>query len=140
MSNGRRLVHVMAKQISSDMTPIDSTASRVTSKGIHYESRIKLRGLDRLSPYKTKLVPSDAIDLTGKRRGRFTVIGFSEEHNKPRWVVRCDCGTYSVRSSKAINNEKNNEDCCDECRNLANIKKREYFARTGKDSKLTDFM
>ncbi len=34
------------------------------------------------------------VDLTGKKFGRWTVIGREfDEHNKTMWVVKCDCGS-----------------------------------------------
>lgn len=42
-------------------------------------------------------------DLTGKRIGRWTVLGFIGAHPKQgdaMWLCRCECGTERVRSSR----------------------------------------
>lgn len=65
-------------------------------------------------------------DLTGRVVGRLTVIGPLAELNTPnhgsKWVVRCSCGEwYETRSSKAINNPKNVDDCCRRCRHMKHV-------------------
>jgi len=63
-------------------------------------------------------------DVTGKRRGRLVALGvllstkslFDKKGIRvegPRWVCRCDCGKYTVRSQKALG--KNQFDACHEC-------------------------
>ncbi len=66
------------------------------------------------------------VDLTGTKFGRFTVIG--KLANK-KWQVRCSCGNYSARKPKAINNPKNNNDCCEVCRELLYLKRNEARRR-----------
>ena len=53
-------------------------------------------------------------DLTGARQGKLTVVGFSEGL-KARWVVKCECGFYEIRTTQAIKNPNNGNDCCSEC-------------------------
>lgn len=67
-------------------------------------------------------------DLTGRRVGRFTVIGPLKEknnrHGGSKWVVMCSClEWYETRSSKAINNPKNVDDCCRRCRHMKYVKR-----------------
>tara|TARA_R110002126_G_scaffold174431_1_gene322986 strand:- start:214 stop:639 length:426 start_codon:yes stop_codon:yes gene_type:complete len=71
-------------------------------------------------------------DITGVRRGRLVAIGIAAK-TKKRWVVRCDCGTYSLRSVKAMLNKKNDQDRCGDCSHLAFLKMDEYHRRTGKN-------
>ena len=40
-------------------------------------------------------------DLTGLKHPAFTVVGRSAG-KKPRWVCRCNCGTYVLRKSATI--------------------------------------
>lgn len=54
-------------------------------------------------------------DLTGHRQGRFSVVGFAAGV-KARWVVKCDCGFFEIRSTQALKNPNNGKDCCSECR------------------------
>lgn len=64
--------------------------------------------------------------LTGTKFGRFTVVG--KLVNK-RWQVRCSCGNYSARKSKAIRNPSNNNDCCEVCRELLYLRRNEAHRR-----------
>ena len=41
------------------------------------------------------------VDLTGTQFERMTVIGLSRDY-MGRWVVRCACGRYELRTAKAI--------------------------------------
>lgn len=68
-----------------------------------------------LEPLATKLPPADGEDLTGRQVGELTVVGYAR-HYPRSWVVRCGCGVYTTRSSKAIRNPANSGDKCDHCR------------------------
>lgn len=64
------------------------------------------------------------VDLTGRKIGRLTVIGYlGEGKDKSRWLVRCLCGIYECRRGKAIKNEKNASDACLRCRKIAQAKR-----------------
>jgi hypothetical protein len=62
-------------------------------------------------------------DLTGRTVGRLTVIGYyvvrgSGTGAKGRWVVRCSCGRYEVRSARVIkspHDEDMSRGYCYEC-------------------------
>jgi hypothetical protein len=114
--------------------PLNSTAARVTGKGVHYDPKINygssvhfkapppMKDINKLNPKGKK----DALQIIGKRFGRFTVIGLADGTNPKKhakWVVRCDCGDYEHRSYKAVNNPENTQDRCKNCRHLAYIKK-----------------
>ena len=65
--------------------------------------------------------------LVGVKFGSFTVLGLARyiaKKSKAKWVVRCNCGMYTLRTAKAIMNEKNNADCCERCRHIAYIRSR----------------
>ena len=64
-------------------------------------------------------------DITGKKFGRMVVVGYfgrgsGHKQNKSGclWVVRCGCGRFELKRTKAIKNKKNGFDCCDACRKL----------------------
>jgi hypothetical protein len=61
-------------------------------------------------------------DFTGHTIGRFTVIGLSRDDHS-RWVVRCSCGQYELRSAKSLRNPNNTGDCCLACRHAFTIKR-----------------
>ena len=66
--------------------------------------------------------PKTVKDLTNVRFGKFVVIGFLTKRRKKNgtdkkiWLVKCDCGRYETRRSKAILNPKNSNDKCKVCR------------------------
>lgn len=123
---------------------VNRTAAIVTGKGTHYVPNKKIQTHDNPLPIAIrKLQPPECdqpnfIDLTGQRVGRFTVLGLALDH-KRQWVVRCDCGTYSLRRAKAIKNPDNTQDRCEHCRHLAFLQRNERWRRTGKDTDIKDF-
>lgn len=66
-------------------------------------------------PLATRAAPQDGEDLTGRLIGSLTVIGYARSYPRA-WVVRCSCGSYTLRSSKAIRIPANAGDKCDQCR------------------------
>lgn len=88
--------------------PVNRLAAQVTGKGVSYEPRKRV-----------------------KRRGRLVVVGLYG-HQPMRYVMRCQCGTYTVRKSKTLRNEAN-YDMCEHCRHLMTLKRSEHWRRTGKD-------
>lgn len=118
--------------------PVNRTAGIVLQKGEHYEYENKSCEIESDTPILLKTIPKKTEDLTGRRRGRFTVIGLARHFNK-RWIVRCDCGKYSIRKAKSIKNESNNCDRCTECRKLAQMKRHDYWKRTGMDKPIEEF-
>jgi hypothetical protein len=67
-----------------------------------------------LEPLATRPV-ADGEDLTGRLVGSLTVMGYAK-HYPRSWVVRCGCGRYTTRTSRALRNPANAEDTCDACR------------------------
>lgn len=70
------------------------------------------------TPPRTIQIEPNEADLTGRRFGRMVVVGkFSrgEGKLKPTWLVRCACGDYETRKSRAINNPINTDDKCVQC-------------------------
>lgn len=127
------------------LVPINGTAARVVSGGTHYVSGKKVA--TPVFETRPPLRAETAIDRsgqgyrnqTGTRRGRLVVVGLAEG-KAVKWVARCDCGVYVLRSNKAIRNEANETDACPECSNLMYIQRRELFKRSGKDAHLRDFV
>ena len=64
-------------------------------------------------------------DLTGGKKGYLTVIGVfikiagaGNSNNAVRWVVKCGCGYYETRTTKALKNPKNIDECCVDCKKI----------------------
>ena len=102
--------------------PINKTAAIIVSKGENYIPNKKIANIDSDLPIPIKKVPKEAENIIGHKQGRLTVIGFSKDFNG-RWVVKCLCGRYTVRSKKALMNPANINDCCEHCRHFNFLKK-----------------
>lgn len=120
-------------------SPVNSTAARVMARGTEYVSGVSNGAATyQEMPIATRPIGRAAkqnphfVDCTGVKFGRFTVIGLAAEHPQ-RWVVKCACGFYSLRSTKAVRNPKNTTDCCKECQHLLYLKRTEIFRRTGRN-------
>jgi len=92
-------------------SPLNSTAGKVTSRGEHWEPEGQIPpGLKHwkspppMHVYRTTNAHSASIDFTGKKFGRFTVLGLSAERasDGARWICKCVCGDYEARSAKTI--------------------------------------
>lgn len=124
-------------------TPLNSTAASVVSKGYQYTPARKIEGKHSDFPLKIRPIPRGSVDLCGKKFGRFTVIGLHDDvedrgngKKYGSWVVRCSCGRYENRRSKAIHNPANSDDCCAICRHTMRLQRAgawrsKNFARKG---------
>lgn len=116
-------------------SPIDKTAAKVTSKGPDYSlSNYKPENeVDSVLPYPCLSCPIGVHDLKGEKWGRIQVIGFHSTRRSGRakkvvsekWVVKCACGMYSIRTSQAIKRKSNPDECCGRCNYLKIIRKRQ---------------
>lgn len=62
-------------------------------------AKIEPHHLRSPAPLPIRPVPAQGQDLTGQQVGRLTVIGYyGRGGSGSRWVVRCLCGYYEVRS------------------------------------------
>jgi hypothetical protein len=120
---------------------VDKTSATVLyAKGVHFTSKKKIT--ERHWEVQPPVVPFRGWsyhDLTGKRFGRFLVIGvFDGAKNyrkKTLWVVKCACGRYETRSRRALLNPKNKGDRCNICKELAYQKREDDFRQYGKYTK-----
>jgi hypothetical protein len=134
MSGNNAEAGKLAKVLDGQRAPVDRVARRVASGGVSFESRKVIQTADQHHPIEVR--PFQDVDLAlrsliGLRFGRMTVVGLSYRPN--RWAVRCDCGTYTLRTARAIRNPNNDFDCCEECRHLLFLKRRDVWKRTGRD-------
>lgn len=116
-------------------TPQNATAARVTAKGEHYDPKINFDTHDHWDA-PPKMLPFSAVDklhgtlpnLAGHKVGRVTAVGvYADPKNTSRglrWVVRCVCGDYELRSTKALRNPVNTDDECRKCYHWKVTKKR----------------
>lgn len=125
--------------------PVNRTAALVVSRGESFDFVVSCGAVNSNAPMPIRDPSAGELktkffkDLSKTVFGRLTVLGISELVNK-RWVCRCVCGIYVLRSSSAIKAGASDA-CCDQCYLLAVSKRNEYTRRTGKTDKPTrDFL
>lgn len=98
--------------------PIDKIAALVVSKNNDTQMEFNnKRHITSMYPLPTHMFRGlSHHDLTGKRCGRFTVVGCAlfkskSKTNSTRWVVKCACGRYQMLSTKAVKNNHKNSMC-----------------------------
>lgn len=121
--------------------PVDRTAAAVTSEGPKWTGSSKKLDMHcQATPHPMRPVAPNQPNLIGTACGNLTVVGLAawkaanDRWNgsaRSRWVCRCACSWYVVRTSKAIKNPKNVDDCCDRCRQLQFLKRREAEIASG---------
>jgi len=110
---------------------VNKEASLVTSKGESYIPDKNILVVESKNWIPTRCV-SVGEDLSGITFGRMKVIGLARDIKK-RWVVRCSCGMYTIRTAKAIKNPANSKDRCEECRHLAYLKRAQHYREYNRD-------
>ena len=124
--------------------PVDATAARVVSRGESYDFKASPGSVNSFLPLPIRkatageMRTSTFLDLSGAKLGRLTVIGLAAEV-KARWVCRCVCGIYALRSSSAVKAAAADA-CCDQCHLLAIAKRKEFIRRTGKFQECAEFL
>jgi hypothetical protein len=108
--------------------PANKTAARVVGRGEHWEPNMSPTVVQyRDGPPKTVPPPSCNHDLTGTVVGRLTVRGYLAHG---RWLVRCVCGIYEPRTTRAI--KKSLSTMCSSCNDLERLKRIDHFNQTGR--------
>lgn len=110
---------IFDKVISS--TPINRQASLSVSKGFEYSPNKKITVKEWDTVPALKKVIGGNLDLTGNKVGRLTVVGLLDAvkgQHGATWVCRCQCGKYTSRKAKAIQNPNNTDDRCEQCRHV----------------------
>lgn len=100
--------------------PVNRLAARILKPGINYEPDkiIDQRHWDARP--KTIPVSRSIKNVTGKKFGRFTVVGlYLRDKRGSLWAVKCVCGSFETRRTRSVINPSNDKDRCDKCRHLA---------------------
>lgn len=96
-------------------TPVDPGLQQAIDEALAAAPRIRTAICTR-TPLPTLPLPQHkTTDLTGYRHGKLVVVGYLGEGD--RWVVRCDCGNYTVRRSKTLKPD-NKTPHCPECHEI----------------------
>ena len=119
-------------------TPVNKTAALVTGKckethlnhknPCSRESDTPYRIMDRI-PFHAR---NELTNLTGKRNGRLTILGYSRDFKKS-WVVRCDCGRYGLRKNRAVAEDRTGkvELMCSGCEKVIAMRRHDEYKRLG---------
>lgn len=102
--------------------PVNKLAANVVAKSLDKGTYFNPGNhLCSSTPLPTnKYIGKKDNNLIGRRKGRFTVIGLSASFigssgKGHRWVVKCDCGRFEIRTEKTIKKGKS-PDSCIECK------------------------
>ncbi len=90
------------------LRPVNKAAALAISRSHQFPSAKKISQVhtDLPLPIRANL-PSDVPELIGRKFGRFTVIGAHASSPPLRWIVRCVCGRYETRKTRAVMNPAN---------------------------------
>ena len=98
--------------------PINITAVLVTSRGVDYKCPKPPSKTFSHTPFATRKVPINSLDLTEKKFGDLIVFGLSiirkgKSKKRSLWIVKCVCGNYETRTSQGLrgHGEKQNLKC-----------------------------
>jgi hypothetical protein len=119
--------------------PLDKTAGSVVSAGESYTPAVTNPVRFWEAPPPTRRVADagpEFVDFTGRTIGRLTVIGVLDQPADSRgviaWVVRCVCGIYETRKSKAL--KRGTADCmCQFCNHTQRLRRRGSQQRSVED-------
>jgi hypothetical protein len=107
--------------------PVDRAAGMALARGVHFDVRVGDHHVHSDAPLPTRPLPAinraTLPDLTGQVFGRLTVVGLARDVPK-RWVVRCRCSRFELRSTKALrDSDPDRMRCmaCERTRQLAEI-------------------
>src|SRR5437660_1341862 len=106
--------------------PLNATAARATSGGKEADSFVPVLNYGDTQHFllPPPMIPTEmleanarsiAAEIIGTKFGRLTVVGYAENQTRnggAKWVVRCACGAYAIRKTRAIRNPANSGDRC----------------------------
>lgn len=90
-------------------------------------------------PLPEARLPAGVEDLSGRRVGRLRVVRYHRRHPKlgSQWLVRCDCGDYELRRTKALR-DTGERAMCAACDWLNVVKARNERERHGMSGREAD--
>lgn len=128
-------------------TPLNSTAAKVTSKGVAYTPAVQFSeyawdvppALVRIN--RTHRANPSFIDLTGTTIGRLRVLGMAvggtREARGALWVCKCVCGRYVGRRAKVLKSSGEDAMCnvCDYTQKLRKAGSTEFARQRAESAK-----
>ena len=153
MSSSRRYSSVVAEQdlLTLGGVPINRMTWRVVGKGERYIPNKRIGNCPVFDiappplPFRRKGAEKRPENMLGRRIGRMTVVGYWGPRldesgaslggaENQRWVCRCPCGLYTIRTAKTIKKAGDHDDKCEHCRHLAYLMQSEQFRRRPESS------
>jgi len=122
-----------------ECSPINKKSAMAISGGYAYESELDISRRVYDAPLNTQRVPIGVKDLTGTKVGRVTIVGHlgeSELSSGRKWLGRCVCGKYIIRTgySWRAKLNKNGEDRgCIHCMEMDYLKNKASQLSSGVD-------
>ena len=114
--------------------PVNKQAALAIQRQDTYQPNKKINGKHWKDRPEIIEIPKNSPVRAGDRFGRLTVIGkgaYQNSKKRAKYVVRCDCGNYEIRTNKALQNKNNPQDRCSICWHTAYLKKRHEFITIG---------
>jgi hypothetical protein len=117
-----------------EYTPLNKTAAMVSGEGEDYEFELHMGGRwYSKTPIPTKFFHNKLHNLTGKKIGSLTVVGYLG-HRKAgsnmlsKWLVRCVCGWYTIRNGHKLKKKikKGESDECIYCNKKRQVREGHY--------------
>lgn len=144
----RLLSSVEAEQDLQELggVPIDRMTWRVVSKGERYVPDVQLGNqllFDAMPPprsMKRARHETPPQDMRGRKCGIMNVVAYWGPRidkggrymggaDNQRWVCRCPCGLYVIRTADTIKKARDANDKCVHCRHLDYLKRNEVHRR-----------
>ena len=128
---------------NKELSPVDSKAGRVASKGFEYIPEYDA-GICWDKRPQTVPVPPNMKNLIGTQRGRITIVGYlgtrGDNKNKRKrnrkWLGRCACGRFVPRKDykwRSALQKDSFDKGCQHCNHIDQITRRAEYASIGKN-------
>ncbi|OAI30018.1 hypothetical protein A1351_23130 [Methylosinus sp. R-45379] len=116
--------------------PINRGAAMAThGRGVNFEPKLGRARETWDTPPAMRPLPPDMPNFMGRSFGRLRVIGLACERGTggkyARWVVRCVCGRYEMRRSRAVGGPHAPLDSCSYCHYLDELRFRDHVKQFG---------
>lgn len=128
--------------------PLDARASAVRDGGGDHWTATLPADVEHWSapPLPEDERPRDVADISGLVVGRLTVVRYHRTRpsggRRSRWLVRCQCGDYELRKTRAVTNAKHPDQmmcfACQAVETLRNAGRRDTAADRAEDQALFD--
>lgn len=110
------------------LRPLNRAAAMAAAKAPDQAKVLHFKSIVSRDPIPWKNTPNTIKCRAGAKWGTMTCLGFYERH-KPtyhRWVCRCSCGVYAIRTGAAILRAAM-KDCCPRCQETRYLQRKARY-------------